>query len=334
MKARYENKAAEWVRRVVLAVLLAVLLFAPGRCIYQNRTVAEMNEYVTAFTYKGESYRSVDPPYGYVLGTQIGKTQNGYRLFRAEGDAGEQFLIAEHIGPRADPICFAKEGTQIPGEGTVSSAIIGRKATADEHILRAVQAIMEAAQDEAVAYDEAGTGRLELYLCFEGCPVSNRSAGRFYMSTSRRGITKAARSQVRLHLSQTKDFCHFWKDSAFPGPGHGLRTSILPAERFSPFKNRDGGRAVVSAANRFAACCFPFAGGSGLLHRAAFGSPNRNPPAPVRRQTAPPPYLRPDISISAEESAGYACCPFGYFSSNSLSVPRKTFRSIYRSSPS
>lgn len=104
--------------------------------------------------------------------------------------------------------------------------------------------------------------------------------GRFYMSTSRRGITKAARSQVRLHLSQTKDFCHFWKDSAFPGPGHGLRTSILPAERFSPFKNRDGGRAVVSAANRFAACCFPFAGGSGLLHRAAFGSPNRNPPAP------------------------------------------------------
>ena len=57
MKARYENKAAEWVRRVVLAVLLAVLLFAPGRCIYQNRTVAEMNEYVTAFTYKGESYR-------------------------------------------------------------------------------------------------------------------------------------------------------------------------------------------------------------------------------------------------------------------------------------
>ncbi len=179
MKARYENKAAEWVRRVVLAVLLAVLLFAPGRCIYQNRTVAEMNEYVTAFTYKGESYRSVDPPYGYVLGTQIGKTQNGYRLFRAEGDAGEQFLIAEHIGPRADPICFAKEGTQIPGEGTVSSAIIGRKATADEHILRAVQAIMEAAQDEAVAYDEAGTGRLELYLCFEGCPVSNRSAGTF-----------------------------------------------------------------------------------------------------------------------------------------------------------
>ena len=163
----------------VLAVLLAVLLFAPGRCIYQNRTVAEMNEYVTAFTYKGESYRSVDPPYGYVLGTQIGKTQNGYRLFRAEGDAGEQFLIAEHIGPRADPICFAKEGTQIPGEGTVSSAIIGRKATADEHILRAVQAIMEAAQDEAVAYDEAGTGRLELYLCFEGCPVSNRSAGTF-----------------------------------------------------------------------------------------------------------------------------------------------------------
>lgn len=100
------------------------------------------------------------------------------------------------------------------------------------------------------------------------------------MSTSRRGITKAARSQVRLHLSQTKDFCHFWKDSAFPGPGHGLRTSILPAERFSPFKSRDGGRAVVSAANRFAACCFPFAGGSGLLHRAAFGSPNRNPPAP------------------------------------------------------
>lgn len=179
MKARYENKAAEWVRRVVLAVLLAVLLLAPGRCIYQNRTVAEMNEYVTAFTYKGESYRSVDPPYGYVLGTQIGKTQNGYRLFRAEGDAGEQFLIAEHIGPRADPICFAKEGTQIPGEGTVSSAIIGRKATADEHILRAVQAIMEAAQDEAVAYDEAGTGRLELYLCFEGCPVSNRSAGTF-----------------------------------------------------------------------------------------------------------------------------------------------------------
>ena len=28
MKARYENKAAEWVRRVVLAVLLAVLLFS------------------------------------------------------------------------------------------------------------------------------------------------------------------------------------------------------------------------------------------------------------------------------------------------------------------
>lgn len=105
MKARYEIKAAEWVRRVVLAVLLAVLLFAPGRCIYQNRTVAEMNEYVTAFTYKGESYRSVDPPYGYVLGTQIGKTQNGYRLFRAEGDAGEQFLIAEHIG--REPIRYA-----------------------------------------------------------------------------------------------------------------------------------------------------------------------------------------------------------------------------------
>ena len=56
MNTRYKSKTAEWVRRAVLAVLLAVLLFALGRCIYRNRTVAEMNEYVTAFAYKGETY--------------------------------------------------------------------------------------------------------------------------------------------------------------------------------------------------------------------------------------------------------------------------------------
>ena len=62
MNIRYKSKAAEWVRRAVLVVLLAVLLFALGRCIYQNRTVAETNEYVTALTYKGETYKCVDPP--------------------------------------------------------------------------------------------------------------------------------------------------------------------------------------------------------------------------------------------------------------------------------
>lgn len=40
MNTRYKSKTAEWVRRAVLAVLLAVLLFALGRCIYRNRTVA------------------------------------------------------------------------------------------------------------------------------------------------------------------------------------------------------------------------------------------------------------------------------------------------------
>ena len=91
MNTRYKSKTAEWVRRAVLAVLLAVLLFALGRCIYRNRTVAEMNEYVTAFAYKGETYTYIEPACGYVQGTQIGKTQNGYRLFRVEGDDGERF---------------------------------------------------------------------------------------------------------------------------------------------------------------------------------------------------------------------------------------------------
>ena len=81
MKARYENKAAEWVRRVVLAVLLAVLLFAPGRCIYQNRTVAEMNEYVTAFMVSfgvvPANFRQVEAPRVYcsVLPQLTGGTQ-------------------------------------------------------------------------------------------------------------------------------------------------------------------------------------------------------------------------------------------------------------------
>ena len=90
MNTRYKSKTAEWVRRAVLAVLLAVLLFALGRCIYRNRTVAEMNEYVTAFAYKGETYTYIEPACGYVQGTQIGKTQNGYWLFRVEGDDGER----------------------------------------------------------------------------------------------------------------------------------------------------------------------------------------------------------------------------------------------------
>ena len=179
MNIRYKSKAAEWVRRAVLVVLLAVLLFALGRCIYQNRTVAEMNEYVTALTYKGETYKCVDPSYGYVRGAQIGKTQSRYQLFRAEGDDGEQFLIARHIGPLSDPICFAKEGTQIPVDGTVSSVIIGQKATADEEILRAVQAITESENTETGVCENAGTDSMKLYLCFDGCPVSDSFAGTF-----------------------------------------------------------------------------------------------------------------------------------------------------------
>ena len=180
MNTRYKSKTAEWVRRAVLAVLLAVLLFALGRCIYRNRTVAEMNEYVTAFAYTGETYTYIAPACGYVQGTQIGKTQNGYRLFRVEGDDGERFLIARHPGPGADPICFAKQGAEIPDGGTVSSIVIGRTATADERIMRAVQTLVEAAPTEALACDEAGTDRMKLYFCFEGCPVSNRFAGTFW----------------------------------------------------------------------------------------------------------------------------------------------------------
>lgn len=113
-------------------------------------------------------------------GTQIGKTQNGYRLFRVEGDDGERFLIARHPGPGADPICFAKQGAEIPDGGTVSSIVIGRTATADERIMHTVQTLVEAAPTEALACDEAGTDRMKLYFCFEGCPVSNRFAGTFW----------------------------------------------------------------------------------------------------------------------------------------------------------
>ena len=46
--------------------------------------------------------------------------------------------------------------------------------------MRAVQTLVEAAPAEAVARDEAGTDRMKLYFCFEGCPVSNRFAGTFW----------------------------------------------------------------------------------------------------------------------------------------------------------
>lgn len=227
MNTRYKSKTAEWVRRAVLAVLLAVLLFALGRCIYRNRTVAEMNEYVTAFAYKGETYTYIEPACGYVQGTQIGKTQNGYRLFRVEGDDGERFLIARHPGPGADPICFAKQGAEIPDGGTVSSIVIGRTATADERIMHTVQTLVEAAPTEALACDEAGTDRMKLYFCFEAAPFPTVLRVRFGTSTSRRGITKATRSRARLRPSRTRASCLFWKNSEFPGLGHGLSEDRL-----------------------------------------------------------------------------------------------------------
>lgn len=181
MNTRYKSKTAEWVRRAVLAVLLAVLLFALGRCIYRNRTVAEMNEYVTAFAYKGETYTYIEPACGYVQGTQIGKTQNGYRLFRVEGDDGDAVFDCPTSRPGGRPdMPLQSQGAEIPDGGTVSSIVIGRTATADERIMHTVQTLVEAAPTEALACDEAGTDRMKLYFCFEGCPVSNRFAGTFW----------------------------------------------------------------------------------------------------------------------------------------------------------
>ncbi len=179
MEATYKNKAAEWIRRVVFTTLILLVLFSLGKCVYENRTVAEMNEYRTAFTYNGESYKYV-PSYSYLSGKQMGKTQNGCRLYCVEGDDSKQFLIADSIGMPADPICFVKEGTNIPVDGALSSVIIdNRNATADEHILRAVQEIMEAEPTETVDPENCPYGT-SVHLCFDGCVVSDRYAGEFF----------------------------------------------------------------------------------------------------------------------------------------------------------
>ncbi len=109
MNTRYKSKTAEWVRRAVLAVLLAVLLFALGRCIYRNRTVAEMNEYVTAFAYKGETYTYIASP---AAMCRERRSENAERVSAVSrrGRRRRAVFDCPTSRPGADPICFCKAG--------------------------------------------------------------------------------------------------------------------------------------------------------------------------------------------------------------------------------
>ena len=166
---------------ITFAITVAVLLFlfANGIIVFDH-SAQRRGEGVY---WKGSLYVPCSGEYS--EGKTIAKTEDGWHINEVKEDPSHTFIVLRSF---LDQSLLVKEDYQIPTEGSVTSAVWGKRKITDEEFLKTISELISQATSD-YSYETEGIfqsteGQQMRYLCvaFDNCPVAT-IGGVWYITT-------------------------------------------------------------------------------------------------------------------------------------------------------
>ncbi|MDL2287434.1 hypothetical protein LJB90_02590 [Eubacteriales bacterium OttesenSCG-928-G02] len=180
MKSKINLETIRKYLSLTLLIILAVfLLFSLVKCIYQNRTVAYLDEYGTTLIYNDVEYKMITIPFYGEQEKRLGNTQDGYRLFSIKNDTYHDFIIILHIMPLGDFYYFVKSGVKIPTKGEITAVFIKNKQVRKDNLTAIIENLYNSEDPIFIDYNKQQTSSYSVYFAYNDCPVATSYKGSF-----------------------------------------------------------------------------------------------------------------------------------------------------------